>query len=44
MDEGMINSTKKANEKGTVLSSTLQEMTEWDMNKLNDAERASKKG
>lgn len=43
MDD-MINSTKKANEKGTVLSSTLEEMTEWDVNKLNDQGRANKKG
>jgi hypothetical protein len=37
-----INSTKKA-DAGKVLSSTLSEMEEWDMNKLNDAGRANKK-
>lgn len=42
MDE-MINSTKKINETGTVLKSTLTEMDEWDMNKLNDAGRATNK-
>lgn len=42
MDE-MINSTKKANETGSVLKSTLSDMDEWDINKLNDAGRAAKK-
>lgn len=42
MDE-MINSTKKISEKGSVLQSTLTEMDEFDVNKLNDAGRAAKK-
>lgn len=42
MDDSMINSTKKA-PSPSVLSTTLQEMDEWDMNKLNDAGRAAKK-
>lgn len=41
MDE-MINSTKSV-PKASVLSTTLSEMDEWDMNKLNDAGRAAKK-
>lgn len=43
MIDEMINSTKKMNETGTVLKSTLTEMDEWDMNKLNDTGRANKK-
>lgn len=39
-----INATKKISEKGSVLSSTLSEMNEFDMNKLNDQGRATKKG
>lgn len=42
MDDSLINSTKKA-PAGSVLSQTLSEMDEWDMNKLNDAGRAAKK-
>lgn len=41
MDE-MINGSKSV-PKPTVLAETLAEMNEFDMNKLNDAERASKK-
>lgn len=37
-----INSTK-AMPKAGPLSLTLEEMTEWDMNKLNDMGRAAKK-
>ena len=37
-----INSTKKAPEP-TVLATTLNEMDEWDINKLNDTGRAAKK-
>lgn len=40
MDE-LINSTKAA-QKPTVMATTLSEMEEFDMNKLNDAGRASK--
>lgn len=40
MDE-MINSTKPA-QKPTVMASTLGEMEEYDMNKLNDTGRANK--
>lgn len=42
MDDKMINSTKKA-DAPSVLSNTLSEMDEWDVNKLNDAGRAAKK-
>lgn len=41
MDE-MINSTKSS-PKPTVLATTLSEMEEFDMNKLNDSGRASNK-
>lgn len=42
MDDKIINSTKEA-PSPSVLSNTLSEMNEWDMNKLNDAGRAAKK-
>lgn len=42
MDDKIINSTHKA-DSPTVLSNTLSEMEEWDMNKLNDSGRAAKK-
>lgn len=43
MDDKLINSTKPSTD-GGVLDSTLSEMNEWDMNKLNDSGRANKKG
>lgn len=42
MDDNMINSTKAA-PKPSVLSTTLSEMEEFDMNKLNDSGRANSK-